>query len=256
MCPRVFECPYLETKITSFSFQAVLCYGLKIVYTFKILEDVSPLSEAQIRNYRLRPLEKVDLETVVRWFQDVEDLSLFDRTSRVPLNHWQTEDAWKDVIDGSHAGCKCWFVVETAEGLPLGLTGLEAISNINRDAVIPLFVDKSARRMGIGIRAAALTLDFAFRQLGLHRITSYYRADNHSTRDLVSRLGCQVEGNMRQAWFADGRYHDMVVVGILQQEWSKRREELAKELSNNITISFGDGASDSWCWPPRGAKLD
>ncbi|KIC41038.1 MAG: GNAT family N-acetyltransferase [Ruegeria sp.] len=211
------------------------------------------MSDAPQRRFRLRPLEAADFETVSQWFQDVQDLALFDRALRVPLNRAQTEEIWKDAVGGMQNVGKCWFVIETDQAKPVGLAGLEAISNTNRDAVIPLFVDKSVRRCGVGIRAAALTLDFAFRQLGLHRITSYYREDNHSTRDLVGQLGCKVEGTMRQAWFADAKYHNMVVVGLLQQEWMVRREELIKELSPETTVAFGDATSGDWCWPPRSA---
>lgn len=214
------------------------------------------MTDTPIRRFRLRPMEKADLETVALWFQDVEDLALFDRTTRVPLNQLRTEEIWKDAVCETEDCGKCWFVVETEEAQPVGLAGLEAISQINRDAVLPLFVDKSVRRLGVGIRAASLTLDFAFRQLGLHRITSYYREDNQSTRDLVSQLGCQVEGSMRQAWFADGRYHDMVVVGILRQEWMERRKDLARELAPETTVAFGDQPSATWSWPPRGDALE
>ncbi len=201
-------------------------------------------------------MEKSDFETVAHWFQDLEDLSLFDRTLRMPLNQLQTEEIWSDAVSGFQNCGKCWFVIEDDAGQSVGVSGLEAISSINRDAVIPLFVDKSVRRSGVGIRAGALTLDFAFRQLGLHRITSYYRDDNLSTRDLVNRLGFKVEGTMRQAWFTDGRYHDMVVVGILQQEWMARRADLARDLSPDTCVTFGGAASDKWCWPLRGAAFE
>ena len=34
----------------------------------------------------LRPLDKADLEVITPWFQDIEDLGRFDRTSRIPFN--------------------------------------------------------------------------------------------------------------------------------------------------------------------------
>ncbi len=205
------------------------------------MPDTSP------RLFRLRPLEKADLETVARWFQDIHDLALFDRTSRIPQNLTQTEQYWEDALGASNDRCKCWFAIESDTGDLVGMTGLEAISSINRDAVVPVFVDKSIRRHGVAVRAVALMLDFAFRQLGLNRITSYYRADNHSSRDLIQRIGCEIEGTMRQAWFADGQFHDMVVVGMLQQDWIVRREVLAQELDPQTVVSFD---ASGWSWPP------
>ncbi len=196
-------------------------------------------------------MEKADLEVVTPWFQDIEDLARFDRTSRTPLNLMQTEEIWGDVFNASGSNCKCWFVVESDSGQILGLAGLEAISPINRDAVMAMFVEKSARRLGLAIRATALVVDFAFRQLGLNRLTSYYRADNHISRDLVARLGCQVEGTMRQAWYADGQYYDMMVVGVLKHDWAARRSNLAKELCPETIVTFGSNASPNWSWPPQ-----
>ncbi len=224
------------------------CSRYSCFFTLKVIATVSDKSK---NLFRLRPLERADVETVAPWFQNIEDLALFDRTSRVPQNRLQTEDSWKDAFTSEGSGCKCWFIVESEEEEALGMAGLEGISNINRDAVVAMFVHKSARRHGVGIRATAMIVDFAFRQLGLNRLTSYYRADNHSSRDLVSRIGCQVEGTMRQAWFADGEFHDMIVVGILKDDWMQHREVLASELSADTVVEMGASASSNWSWPPR-----
>ncbi|WP_170384517.1 GNAT family N-acetyltransferase [Ruegeria atlantica] len=215
------------------------------------LKVVDPLPEKPNSVFKLRPLEKADLEVITPWFQDIEDLARFDRTSRTPWNLSQTEEVWSDAFNTSSGNGKCWFVVESDKGKILGLIGLDAISPINRDAVVAMFVDKSARRLGIAIRAVALVVDFAFRQLGVNRVTSYYRNDNHISRDLVARLGCQVEGTMRQAWFADGKFHDMIVVGLLQKDWMERRAVLAKELCPETIVSFGSEGSTNWSWPPQ-----
>ena len=146
---------------------------------------------------------------------------------------------------------KCWFAITSEPTGVAGIVGLERISPVNRDAVIALYVDHAIRRQGVGIRASALILDFAFRQLGLNRVTSYYRNDNASSRDLVSQAGFEVEGTMRQAWFSDGRFHDMIVVGILAKDWKMRRDALAEELGETTVIAFGDGRSVGSKWPPH-----
>ena len=233
-----------------------MCASLRISIFRNSLKVVSPLSDKPLSVFRLRPLEKADLEVIAPWFQEIEDLARFDRTSRIPFNLTQAEEAWGDAFSASGNSGKCWFVIEAEDGELLGISGLEAISPINRDAVIAVFVNKSARRMGLAIRATALLADFAFRQLGLNRITSYYRHDNHISRDLVTRLGCQVEGTMRQAWFTDGAFHDMVVVGVLREEWLIRRTILAQELDSNTIITFGSSGCPSWSWPPQVDKCD
>lgn len=206
--------------------------------------------------FKLRPLEKADLEVITPWFQDIEDLGRFDRTSRIPFNLAQTEEVWRDTFSVSGNNKSCWFAVVSDSEKVVGIVGLEAISAVNRDAIIAMFVEKSVRRLGLAIRATALVADFAFRQLGLNRLTSYYRQDNHISRDLVERLGCRIEGTMRQAWYADGTFHDMIVVGILSQDWMKQRLDLAKKISPKTIVTFGTNGCPSWSWPPQIDKCD
>ncbi|NVO56743.1 GNAT family N-acetyltransferase [Rhodobacteraceae bacterium B1Z28] len=209
------------------------------------------MSDYPVNQFTLRPTEKADLEIISRWFLDVADLACFDRTSRIPLNQVQTERLWNDAVCARSDNRNCWFTIETENKDAVGLTGLDAISHVNRDAVIPLFVDRSVRRCGVGIRATALLLDFAFRQLGLNRVTSYYRADNRASQDLFGQLSFQTEGTLRQAWFADGCFYDMIVVGILRKDWMDRRQALAKELKPNTVVGFCSSEASGWSWPPR-----
>lgn len=202
------------------------------------------------KSYSLRPLEKADLVCVARWFQDVGDLAVFDRGARVPYDLPTCERLWNMSGNTDDAGEKCWFAITSEAVEVIGIVGLERISHVNRDAVIALYVDPSNRRTGIGIRASTLMLDFAFRQLGLNRVTSFYRADNTGSRDLTARAGFTIEGTMRKAWFADGIFHDMVVVGILADEWTGIRAVLADDLDSDTVIAFGDTTTSRYTWPP------
>jgi len=209
------------------------------------------MSDKTTISYSLRPLEKADLVFVARWFQDPGDLAVFDRGSRVPYDLPTCERHWNISGNTGDAGEKCWFAMISDAMEVIGIVGLERISYINRDAVVALYVDQSVRRKGIGIRASTMMLDFAFRQLGLNRVTSYYRADNTGSRDLTAQAGFEIEGRMRQAWFAEGAFHDMVVVGILAETWMARRDRLVKELGSETLIAFGDATTSRWTWPPR-----
>lgn len=213
------------------------------------------MPDSSTKLYSLRPLEKSDLTSVMRWFQDVDDIALFDRNTRVPYDLATCERLWDMSDTSDDSGEKCWFAI-TSDALDvIGIVGLERISSVNRDAVIALYVDHATRRKGIGIRASTLMLDFAFRQLGLNRVTSFYRDDNTNSRELTRQAGFQIEGTMRKAWFADGSFHDMIVVGILAQDWTARRQTLAEELGSDILIAFGDAGTSGTKWPPRASSV-
>jgi len=198
----------------------------------------------------MRPLESSDVATIARWFVDLDDLSLFDRALRAPLNLSSSEKAWSDALGNNDEKGKYWFaLIDEAEDL-VGIAGIEGISVINRDGVIPLFIERRSRNKGVGSRALALMLDIAFIHLGLNRLTSYFRSDNDATRTLVERVGFRQEGCMRQAWFAKGQHLDMIVIGILRRDWMERRKTLAVELGENVTVTFGRESAGTWRWPP------
>lgn len=203
--------------------------------------------------YSLRPFEKSDVATVTRWFVDLDDLALFDRNQRIPHNLEAAEKSWAEALGNDGSNGKYWFTIDDAGGSAVGIVGLESVSPINGDAVIPLYMERSNRSKGVGVRAVALVMDLAFIQLGLNRLTSYYRADNARSRSLTERVGFRQEGCMRQAWFAAGSRLDMIVVGILRDEWMERRTALAAEFRPTPLVVFGDPSSRrAWSWPPAG----
>ncbi|MGI9369951.1 MAG: GNAT family N-acetyltransferase [Ruegeria sp.] len=212
------------------------------------------MSKKPARRYALRPLEKEDLAHVSRWFLDLHDLAAFDRSSRAPQCSAANQKNWASVFENSSEEGTYWFAVESEEEKIVGMVGMQDVNLVNRDAVVALFVDHSVRRHGVGIRATALLLDLAFRQFGLNRITSYFREDNNRSADLMSRLGVQIEGRMRQAWYAEGKFFDMVVVGLLSSDWEKHRKSLMQELKPDTIVSFGGFIGNGWTWPPNISK--
>ncbi|MBY6058700.1 GNAT family N-acetyltransferase [Leisingera daeponensis] len=208
------------------------------------------MSERQPGAFQLRPLETDDFAAMAGWFQNVTDLARFDRSARVPFSTAGMEDTWGQAADPKRKSSRCWFAITTGTEELCGVSGLESITAVNRDAVIALFIDENSRRQGIGIRATALVLDFAFRQIGLNRVTSYYREDNLCSQRMTARAGFETEGRMREAWFAEGRYFDMITVGLLRRDWEARRKALARELDASCTARFRGAVVSGWAWPP------
>jgi len=200
--------------------------------------------------FSLRPLEKADVSAIANWFLDLDDLALFDRSMRIPLNRDAAEKSWVEALGQDAGNSNYWFAITRAQDIPIGIVGIESVGVVNGDAVIPLFIDRTMRHKGIGIRALGLVLDIAFRQLGLARITSYYRADNEVSRTLTRRAGFSQEGCLRQAWFSGGKRHDMIVIGLLREEWAERRKTLAQGLGLETVVTFGHDTSGRWSWPP------
>jgi ribosomal-protein-serine acetyltransferase len=76
---------------------------------------------------------------------------------------------------------------------------------------------------GIITRACRRFFDFAFDELGLHRMELQAASGNTRSRAIAERLGMTEEGVMRDGIRVAGGYLDSVRYGILEDEWRARR---------------------------------
>src|SRR5882724_3843453 len=169
-------------------------------------------------HFIMRPMTLDDIDTVAGWLQDVDDLSLFDRNMAVPPSQDTVRDSWKADLTVAKFPTAYWFVTENRDR-PVAIGGLQSVNYVHGDAVLPILVSKAMRGKGLGLRIAIVLLDLAFDRLRLHRVTTFFRSDNLRTERLTKRVGFQQEGRMRGAWFADGRFLDCMIVGLLRDEW-------------------------------------
>lgn len=181
--------------------------------------------------FRMRPMNMGDVDTVAGWLRDIDDLSLFDRSLAVPPGAEAARNAWKEDLAGGKSPPAFWFMVEAPDGTPAAVGGLQSINYVHGDGVLPILVAKATRGRGLGLAIAAALLDIAFDRLRLHRVTTFFRADNLRTERLTQRVGFREEGRMREAWFAGGRHLDCIVVGMLREEWLLHRAAVRAHLA-------------------------
>lgn len=207
------------------------------------------------QHFTLRPMEKSDADCMADWYQQVEDVSIFDRQVPMPINHAEVSKIIEDIISDREKEKCAWYIAESGEKESVGMCGLESISLVHGNAILPVFVAKKWRHTGIGMRMACIMIDLAFNQLRLHRIATVYRADNKASEILTARCGFRKEGIARQAWFSQGEHYDLVNVGLLANEWPEKRVELQNGMNPAISASLGPRPSEKWIWPNT-ASLD
>lgn len=181
----------------------------------------------------LRPMNEADLDGIAEWLSDFHDVSLFDRGLPVPVGREFVAQSWKPAIEYGEPPRALWFVAETSDQQTVGMCGLQSINYIHGDAIVPLFVDRQYRGKGLASLMLLTLLDLTFNQLRLHRVSSLFRADNEASLHLMKIAGFEREGTTREGWFADGRHHDIVHVGLLRTEWSKRQTKVCDLLSQS-----------------------
>jgi ribosomal-protein-alanine N-acetyltransferase len=62
-------------------------------------------------------------------------------------------------------------------------------------------------------------LPWGFEQMALNRVEAQIHPENLPSLNLVLKLGFVREGLLREMGFWDGKYHDMLQLGLLRREF-------------------------------------
>ncbi len=73
---------------------------------------------------------------------------------------------------------------------------------------------------GYATEAARAMVQFAFDDLGVHRVSSWCIADNTASARVLEKAGLQLEGRLRENEYFKERWWDTLVYGLLASDWS------------------------------------
>ncbi|WP_074319323.1 GNAT family N-acetyltransferase [Micromonospora cremea] len=109
-----------------------------------------------------------------------------------------------DWSGGDHASMA---VTAAAGGELLGSVSLYDIHH--GDASIGYWTVPAARGRGVAVRAVVRLTDWAFADLGLHRVELCHAVANQASCRVAHRSGYLAEGTLRESYrYGDGRRHD------------------------------------------------
>jgi RimJ/RimL family protein N-acetyltransferase len=169
---------------------------------------------------RLRGYEKSDLDAVMMWVND-EEVTQFlrDEIFAYPVSRAEEERFIEHAQTPSHTSHE--FAIETlADRTYLGGIGLHDIDWILRSAEAGIVIgNKEYWGKGYGTDAMKLLMRLAFDRMNLHSL--WLRVYDFNTRAIASyeKCGFRRWGVLRDGKFIRGRYHDTVVMGILEGEY-------------------------------------
>ena len=105
-------------------------------------------------------------------------------------------------------------------GILVGGVMLVEFSAASGTCEVGCWLEPAAEGKGYITAACRELLRWVFEERGLHRAEWRCRADNARSSAVAERLGMTLEGVLREAWLANGVFHDKQVWSILAQEWT------------------------------------
>jgi len=110
-------------------------------------------------------------------------------------------------------------IILRESGELIGGCGLDRIRLDHRNAHIGYWIARPRWGNGYASEATSMLITAGVRNLGLHRMHTGAFPDNHRSIRVLRRLGFRMEGRARQEALVDGRYRDMVLFGLLRQQF-------------------------------------
>ncbi len=168
----------------------------------------------------LRPVEEDDVDNILTWVNDKSVIGNLATFAGKPLTR-EDELAWVRKVRTS-TDERVFTVLRSSDSTYLGQVGLHQIfwrSKVARAAAIISAPDQHGK--GYGSAAIASLLTIAFSELALHKVWLMVFEKNERSRRTWTRLGFQQEGLLRDEYFHEGAWHNMVRMGMLDNEWRR-----------------------------------
>lgn len=164
----------------------------------------------------LRAMELSDCELVKDMFNDPDMENLVVGWA-YPLSSYAQQKWFENHYNDQN---NFRFIIETKEDGAVGIATLTNIDWKNKRAAHGIkLANKERRAKGIGTDAVMAIMRYAFDELGLHRLDGSWFDNNEASKHLYVKCGWSPEGTRREYIYKNGKYRDLVIVGILASDY-------------------------------------
>ena len=166
----------------------------------------------------LRAIERDDLKRMLELERNTDLVVLADGAWS-PYSVGALEKRWEKSLEDDDPSR---FAI-VADDKIIGGCGLQ--HKYRRDGIAAIGIgiyDPDYLGKGYGRDAVNVLVDWAFRVQNYRRLWLDTLATNERAVRAYQACGFIREGVLRQHYYANGQYHDAVVMGLLRSEWEKR----------------------------------
>ncbi|SIS39630.1 GNAT family N-acetyltransferase [Salimicrobium flavidum] len=162
----------------------------------------------------LRPLEKEDIPFMHKLYNKKEIMDYWFMEAHFPKE--RITSGFEQMKDsGRHRR----FVISKDEK-SIGLTGLYDIEPVHRNTEFGIMIDPVHQGNGHAVEVTEMMVDYAFRTLNLHKVHLVVAKENEKAVHIYEKIGFQIEGDMKEHYFINGKYHDAYMMAIFQESYN------------------------------------
>ncbi len=173
--------------------------------------------------YKLRELSKKDLPAINKWRNDEHLISFLGAPFRY-IDLRVDEEWFENYLKNRSTNIRLSIVNEDDDCI--GLVSLMQISTINRSATLHIMIGSENNcGKGVGSFAVKKMLEHAFFNLNLNRVELDALESNARARHVYEKIGFVQEGIKRNAVYKNGKFVNMVMYGVLKEEFETRESQ-------------------------------
>lgn len=166
--------------------------------------------------FSLRPPATEDVDALLPIKNNQVAAALLAGTPRP----WSRADLANWVAHHRDAPDESFFLIVDAEDRPVGHAALYRIDGQARRAEFGILLgDPAVWGHGLGTAVTRAVVEHGFTALGLNRIYLEVLVTNERARHVYEKLGFRVEGRLRQHQLREGIPVDVLVMGLLREEY-------------------------------------
>lgn len=170
----------------------------------------------------LREYREEDFAPMRRWVNDPETTRYLSNIFLKPHTALGTEKFLQNILSGQTGGY--YFVIADKQTQEYcGQLDIFHTDETSRCGEIGLVIAPWEWHKGYAREALGLIERFGFEELNLNRLYLNVFADNVRARAAYRAAGFREEGVMREQIYKNGKYHDLINMGILRGEWEEQR---------------------------------
>lgn len=182
-------------------------------------EQIFPNLETQ--RLTLRRLQPSDAAALLDIFGDDRVARFLDGPTLSDTSETLEIVEWADNIFTHQRGLRWGLTLHDSKRV-IGTCGFHNWSVVDARAEIGFDLAPAYWRQGIMSEAVQAVLAYGFENMQLNRVQAHALPGNAASLGLLTRLGFQREGLLRQYRFYRGRYNDEVLLSLLQDEYQKQ----------------------------------
>lgn len=170
----------------------------------------------------LREYRKDDLKHIRDWVNDPKIVDNLSDAFLYPHTMNATESFLNSALEAK-SDEKGFVIAHRDSGEYIGQIGLFKFDWKNRSVKMGIVIGKQENQSkGYGSEAILLLQQFVFDRLNLNRLELGVHDFNQKAYKCYLKCGFKEEGRLRQKYYLNGQYSDLINMGILLSEYKER----------------------------------